>query len=162
MISFIKLPKLEGKVGCPSFIHKRHRWTPFVHTLHTLVCPWVTFSTFHPTFSDFALRLHLRTIQPWGRHCFCFELTLPSSPLYLSLGYLAVFSCNHLYSVGARLILLSPVATYNAALKLPRRAHWRLKWAPGVPLWPPSTVVGSRHFFLQYDDLRAYHFTHHY
>ena len=162
MISFIKLPKLEGKVGYPSFIHKRHRWTPFVHTLHTLVCPWVTFSTCHPSFSDFALRIHLRTIQPWRRHCFCFELTLPSSPLYVSPGYLAVISCNHLYSVGARLILPSPVATYNAALKLPRWANWRLKWAPGVPLWPPSMVVGGRHFFLQYDDLQAYHFTHHY
>ena len=59
---------------------------------------------------------------------FSFDLTLYSSPLYLSLGYLAVFSCNHLYSVGARLILPSSVATYNTALNLSKLAHWRLKW----------------------------------
>ena len=93
---------------------------------------------------------------------FYFDLTLSSSSLYISLGYLAVFSCNHLYSVGARLILWDSVATYNTALKLPKLAHWRLKWAPGVPLWPPSTVVADRHFCLQCDDLRAYHFTHYY
>ena len=61
--------------------------------------------------------------------------------------YPAVFSCNHLYSVVARLILPYPVATYNAALKLPKLAQWRLKWPPGVPLWPPTTVVGGLHFF---------------
>ena len=93
---------------------------------------------------------------------FSFDLTLSSSPLYLSLGYLAVFPCNHLYSVGARLILPSSVATYNTALKLPKLAHWRLKWAPGVPLCHPCTVVADRHFCLQCDDLRAYHFTDYY
>ena len=116
-----------------------HSCVPMSHILHI--------SSILLRLGKFALRIHLRTIQPWRRHCFCFELTLPSSPLYLSLGYLAVFSCNHFHSVGARLILPSPVATYNAALKLPRWAHWRLKWAPGVPLWPPSTMVGGRHFF---------------
>ena len=93
---------------------------------------------------------------------FSFDLTLSSSPLYFSLGYLAVFPCNHMYSVGARLILPSSVATCNTALKLPKLVHWRLKWAPGVPLWPPSTVVADRHFCLQSYDLRAYHFTHYY
>ena len=93
---------------------------------------------------------------------FSFDLTLSSSPLYLSLGSLVVLSCNQLYSVGARLILQSSVATYNTALKLPKLAHWRLKWAPGVPLWPPSTVVADRHFCLQCDDLRAYHYTYYY
>ena len=93
---------------------------------------------------------------------FSFDLTLSSSPLYLSLGYLAVFRCNHLYSVGARLILPSSVATYNRVLKLPKLAHWRLKWAPGVPHWPPCTVVADRHFCLQCVDLRAYHFTDYY
>ena len=93
---------------------------------------------------------------------FSFDLTISSSPLYLSLDYLAVLPCNHLYSVGARLILPSSVATYNTALKLPKLAHWRLKWAPGVPLWPPSTVVADRHFCLQYDYLLAYHFTDYY
>ena len=77
---------------------------------------------------------------------FSFDLTLSSSALYFSLGYLAVFSCNHMYSVGARLILPYSVATYNTSLKLPKLAHWRLKWAPGVPLWPRSTVVVDRHF----------------
>ena len=85
---------------------------------------------------------------------FSFDLTLTSSPLYLSLGYLAVFPCNHLYSVGARLNLPSSVAT--------KLAHWRLKWAPGVPLCPPCTVVADRHFCLQCDDLWAYHFTDYY
>ena len=144
MISFIKLPKLEGKVGCPSLSHKNHKWTLCVHTLHTPVFPQVTFSTIHPSFSCFALRIHLRTMQTWRHHCFSFYLTLPSSPLYL--GYNAILSCNHLYSVGARLFLPSFVATYNTALTLPKWAHWRLKWAPGVPLWPPSTVVGGLHF----------------
>ena len=64
---------------------------PCVHTLHTLVCPQVTFSPLHPCFPCFALRIHIRTIQTWRRHCVFFDLTLSSSPLYLSLGYLAVF-----------------------------------------------------------------------
>ena len=34
------------------------------------------------------------------------------------MGYNAVLSCNHLYSVGARLFLPSFVATYNTALTL--------------------------------------------
>ena len=59
-----------------------------------------------------------------------------------------------MYSVGVRLILPSSVATYNTALKLPKLADWRLKWAPGVPLWPPTTVVVDRHFCLQCYDLR--------
>ena len=93
---------------------------------------------------------------------FYFDLTLSSSPLSLSLGYLAVFPSNHLYSVGARLILPSSVATYNTAFKLLKLAHWRLKWAPGVPLFPPFTVVADRHFCLQCDDLRTYHVTDYY
>ena len=52
-----------------------------------------------------------------------------------------------MYSVGAQLILPNSVATYNTALELPTWTHWRLKWAPGVPLWPPSTVVGGCLFF---------------
>ena len=59
---------------------------------------------------------------------FSFDLTLSSSPLYLSLGYLVVFSCNHLYLVGARLILPYSVAICNTTLKLPTLAHWRIKW----------------------------------
>ena len=39
---------------------------------------------------------------------------------FVSFSWLSrCFSCNHLYSVGARLILPSSVATYNTALKLP-------------------------------------------
>ena len=69
---------------------------------------------------------------------------------FVSFSWLSCcFSCNH-YSVGARLILPSSVA-----LKLPKLAHLWLKLAPGVPLWPTSTVVGSRPF-LQCYDLRAY------
>ena len=93
---------------------------------------------------------------------FSFDLNLSSSPLYLSLGYSAVFSCNYLYSIGAWLMLSSSVATYNSAMKLSKLAYWRLKWAPGVPLWPPCTVVADRHFCLQCHDLQAYHFTHYY
>ena len=52
--------------------------------------------------------------QTWRRHCFSFDLTLSSSPLYISLGYNAILSCNH--SVGARLFLPSFLATYNTAL----------------------------------------------
>ena len=80
------------------------------------------------------------------------QLSLLRLCLYLSLGYNCCsfpVSCNHLYAVGARLYLPSFVATYNAALTLPKWAHWRLRWAPGVPLWPPSTVVGGRNFCLQ-------------
>ena len=94
---------------------------------------------------------------------FSFDLPLSCFFAFLSFAWLSrCFPCNHLYSVGARLILPSSVATYNTALKLPKFVHWRLKWAPGVPLCPPCKVVADRHFCLQCNDLRAYHFTDYY
>ena len=93
---------------------------------------------------------------------FSFDLPLSSSPLYLSLGYLAVFPCNHLYSVGARLILPSSVATYNTALKLPKLVHLAAKVGPRCPTLPSMHGGGGSPFLFHCDDLRVYHFTDYY
>ena len=84
-----------------------------------------------------------------------------NSPFFAFVSF-SWLSCCLFPVTTCTLILPSPVATYNAELKLPKWAHWRVKWAPGVQLWPPSTVVGGRHLCLECDDLQAYHFTHHY
>ena len=80
---------------------------------------------------------------------------------WLSRCFFLVTTCTRL-GLGWFYRLLWLHTPYNTALNLSKLAHWRLKWAPGVPLWPPSTVVADRYFCLQCNDLRAYHFTHYY
>ena len=130
MIIFFELPKLEGKVGHPSFSHKSQKWTPCVHILHTLVCPWVKFSTLHPSFFYFALRIHPRTIQTWHRHCFLL--------IYLSLLRLRIFRLA--------ISLFFPVTTCT---RLGLGWFYRILWLHIIARWsyqswPMATTVGPR------------------
>ena len=145
MISFLSCQNWRAKWATPVLVtNERPAFIPC-----TLLCAHESNSPpfIHP--SPTLLFEYTQNNTNMASNLFSFDLTLSSSPLYLSLGYLAVFSCNHMHLVGARLILPSSVATYNTALKLPKLVHWRLEWAPGVPLWPPSTMVADRHFCLQ-------------
>ncbi len=163
MISFIKVPKLDGKVGYPSFSHKSHRWTPCVHTLHINVCPS---HILHPS-SILLLLCSANTPQNntnmASSLCFFFWF---NSLVFAFVSFSWLYCCSVPVTTCTRLGLGYFYRLLwlhnNTALMLPKWAHWRLKWVPGVLRWPPSTMDGGRHFCLQCDDLRAFHFTHYY
>ena len=93
------------------------------------MCPQVTFASLHPSFSCFSLRIHLRTIQTWRRHCFSFDLTLSSSPLYLGYLYCCYFHVTTCTRLGLGCFYRVLWLHNNTGLTLPKWAHWRLKWA---------------------------------
>ena len=100
----------------------------------TLLCAHESHSphVIHPS-PTLLFEYTLRTIQPWRRHCFCFELTLPSSPLYLSLAILLFFLVTTCTRLGSRLILPSPVATYKCSIEATKVGQLAAKVSPRCP-----------------------------
>ena len=92
----------------------------------SLLCPQVTYSTLHPSFSCFALRIHLRTIQTWRRHCFSFDLTLFFAFVSFSWLYCCSFPVTTCTRLGLGCFYRLLWLHNNTALTLPK---WRLKWA---------------------------------